>query len=393
MKYKEPKLLISRISEKSSTKNETINKDCKIFEINDINSESTSFNLIISKEQDELDIIIIDHLQAHYVFRNKYKFCELKNENFFYSDQNIHEIYLTIINLFEKGNYRLDFGNNYYNAKLIIHEEIRRKKLSLVLIINKENIKYHQIRKYFNHKFNNHSFQIDHRQQNRFDVKKINEKENMMKSLLHSVEFKSDEYKVDYLSLQCLNSLPLKFLKFTNVSRILYEEEFTLLQSWLENLKFKIDLMYSSEIHGDRVEIFHKKCDGVKDTLTLIFADNEYRFGGFSTIPWSSNRGFSAGNGREFIFSLNKKKKYHNDKNMDKAIYNNPQYFPTFGSGCDINMHFDCFHVNNSYTYSNFQHSYGSKDKLKLENNEKNYLTGKSNFRVIRMEVFKIYFD
>jgi len=186
----------------------------------------------------------------------------------------------------------------------------------------------------------------------------------------------------------------LKYMKFPmNFSKILLQDELTLLKKWFKNKYYKIDLLYSSEIHGEQVETFHKKCDGVKNTLVLFFSNYERRFGGYSTLPWSSKRGFVKGTGEEFLFSLDDQIIFKQEKNFDKAIYNNPDYFPTFGSGCDLNIYRDCFEINHSYTYSNLQHSYGKTQFLGSDKDSKNFLAGGFDFRVIRMEVFKIYFN
>lgn len=189
------------------------------------------------------------------------------------------------------------------------------------------------------------------------------------------------------------NSINNVFDKFSlKSSRIIDPDDLILFKTWFNNKSFKLDLLYSSEIHGENVETFHKKCDGIKNTLTCILTNNEKRIGGFSTLEWSSKRGYSNGTGEEFLFSLNTKEKLNNDANKDKAIYNNPDYFPSFGSGCDLNLYRDCFEVDSSYTYSNFQHSYGKNFVLNKINNCENYFTRKNTFRVLRMEIFKIYF-
>ena len=44
-------------------------------------------------------------------------------------------------------------------------------------------------------------------------------------------------------------------------------------------------LCYRSTTHGAKDTVFHDKCDGKRNTVTIV-KKNEYVFGGFTDIPW-----------------------------------------------------------------------------------------------------------
>ena len=44
-------------------------------------------------------------------------------------------------------------------------------------------------------------------------------------------------------------------------------------------------LCYRASLHGWSVSTFHSRCDGKKNTVTIVKKD-EYLFGGFTDIPW-----------------------------------------------------------------------------------------------------------
>ena len=49
--------------------------------------------------------------------------------------------------------------------------------------------------------------------------------------------------------------------------------------------------MYRASVDGFAAKNFHAKCDGFKQTLTIIRAANSYIFGGYASVAWSQNEG------------------------------------------------------------------------------------------------------
>ena len=93
-----------------------------------------------------------------------------------------------------------------------------------------------------------------------------------------------------------------------------------------KNIKFK--KIYKGTNDGDSSTAFHKKCDNIKNTLILIYASCNKRFGGFTTQTWDGDNINKIDN-NSFIFSIDKMKVYDviKDKN---AIKCNPDQGPIF---------------------------------------------------------------
>lgn len=181
-----------------------------------------------------------------------------------------------------------------------------------------------------------------------------------------------------------INKLP----EYQNKSKIILNSEMNLLKEWLGK-EFKMEILYSSEIHPKNAKYFHEKCDNIPNTLTVVESEFGRRFGGYSKLVWKSSDldEFCKGDGTDFIFSLSKKTIFKNNKNLDKSILNNGNYYPCFG-GFDLQLYNNCFENNGGK--SNFQHSYGVG--VHLDEDKSNYLAGSNSFKVLRLEIIKILF-
>ena len=63
------------------------------------------------------------------------------------------------------------------------------------------------------------------------------------------------------------------------------------------------ELKYRGTRDGLKAADFHKKCDGIAETLTVVKATNGNIFGGFAEKAWSSKNEWIA-DPKAFIFSL-----------------------------------------------------------------------------------------
>jgi hypothetical protein len=106
------------------------------------------------------------------------------------------------------------------------------------------------------------------------------------------------------------------------------------LKSWLPHGRKIGTLLWRATKDGFEASVFHKKCDNVKASLTIITSEFGKKFGGFTALPWEGSTckvDISA-----FVFSLTHKTKHVPFKNLDKSIRCYQSYCPTFGDGCDI---------------------------------------------------------
>ena len=93
-----------------------------------------------------------------------------------------------------------------------------------------------------------------------------------------------------------------------------------------KNIKYKI--IFRSNIDGDCASTFHQKCDKIRNTLILIKASGNKRFGGFTTETWDGND-INKKDEKSFIFSIDKMKIYDIIPGQN-AINCNPDLGPVF---------------------------------------------------------------
>ena len=75
------------------------------------------------------------------------------------------------------------------------------------------------------------------------------------------------------------------------------------------NIKFV--LLYRMTINGNKENDFHRLCDGMGPTLTLMKTSENFIFGGFTPLDWDKTSSFKFDHSNQtFIFSLNLMKKY-----------------------------------------------------------------------------------
>jgi len=144
-------------------------------------------------------------------------------------------------------------------------------------------------------------------------------------------------------------------------------------------------LCYRASTHGWAGSTFHSRCDGKRDTFTII-KNGEYVFGGYTNIPWDTSNSYGS-TSNAFIFSLRNKEGLEPFKSMvtspSYAIYKYSSYGPTFGNGLDIYIANNANSNTNSYTYFGYSYSVpsGVQDRKTL-------LAGTYHFTPDEVEVF-----
>lgn len=166
------------------------------------------------------------------------------------------------------------------------------------------------------------------------------------------------------------------------------EEEKKMVNKWILNTmkseqgkNVQMTLLYKMSAHGNSSSNFHGYCNGKSPTLSLIRTTKGYRFGGFTTVSWSS-RGSSANDPNAFIFSLEFKEKYLSNDG-EYAIYDDGSYGPSFGGNYDFRIANQCNNNNNSIC--NYPYNYYGTRARGLTG-------GVYQFKVSEIEVYKIDF-
>ena len=114
-------------------------------------------------------------------------------------------------------------------------------------------------------------------------------------------ELKNEKEKDTYINISpILNSK----------SKIIYYELFKQLNNWINPSKsLKFELIFTASINGDSAVNFHKYCDGKGPTVTIVKGKNGHIFGGYVTVPFSSDCK-SHYDDKAFLFSLTNMKKF-----------------------------------------------------------------------------------
>ena len=165
-----------------------------------------------------------------------------------------------------------------------------------------------------------------------------------------------------------------------NKSQILNLNEKELFLSWLENKPKKIKLLLDSRIDGDLTQTFYNKCSGKYPTVVFVKTTKGHRFGGYSSIPWKNLNGGFAEDEKNFIFSLDKQKKYNIIKPKN-AIDTDSNYF-AFGGGNDFYVNDKCTSTSNNY--NNNIGTYNTTETNELNGGERNYTV--SSYEVYQIE-------
>jgi hypothetical protein len=150
-------------------------------------------------------------------------------------------------------------------------------------------------------------------------------------------------------------------------------------------------LLYRGSRDGFRSSDFHGKCDGQRNTVTVILTTKGAIAGGFTPLAWDSQS--STGeyraddSGQSFLFTLktagNGPPRKFSLSDRAHAIYCRPAYGPTFGGNHDLFVADGC--NANASSYTNVANYYYAND---TGVNGQQVLFGEYHFTVKELEVF-----
>ena len=162
-------------------------------------------------------------------------------------------------------------------------------------------------------------------------ISSLNERITKMENRINSLENKVNELysiKEEYFKLK-RKEIEQNYNLFPESSIIKKGEENTIL-SWFDKKPKNFKLLFDTNINGDSISTFYKRCQNKTPTILFFKTTNGARFGGYTTSIWA-NKG-SLKDENSFVFSLDKKEKY-NVINKSSAIYCYENYFQ-FGTCC-----------------------------------------------------------
>ena len=195
--------------------------------------------------------------------------------------------------------------------------------------------------------------------------------------------------------MQIVSPLNYKMRNMYNRSILFDVSEFEMVKLEIEKKKGQsvkgLKKLYQATIDGGECSIFHKKCDNIPNTLTVIKSAGYRRFGGFTTAEWDTSGKFKDDK-NSFLFSLDKKKIY-SYKNNGKAIYCHKDFGPTFGSGYTIKIGGNPLNEKKLYTYEFFpdgcSYNFNNDNSALSESGKGN----SSCIYAIEYEVFEVVFN
>ena len=105
-----------------------------------------------------------------------------------------------------------------------------------------------------------------------------------------------------------LSSINRPMIDISKLSVIMEEKDYFFIKEAIENtMKNKIKeikKIYQATIDGGEQSSFHKNCDNIDNTLTIIQSQSNKKLGGFSPVHWESRKKISKdGNNSFLIFS------------------------------------------------------------------------------------------
>ena len=109
--------------------------------------------------------------------------------------------------------------------------------------------------------------------------------------------------KIDVLEKKVKNLEEIINLKIKDKKDIILFEKSTIIKNdyerkMLENFIKENDktkkeifpnLLFKASVNGDEAEDFHKKCDYMGATLTIVLSENGRRFGGYTSSSWDKS--------------------------------------------------------------------------------------------------------
>ena len=170
-------------------------------------------------------------------------------------------------------------------------------------------------------------------------------KEALKKEIINELKFEKEK---EIIKIKAGEINPI----INSQSKIINFDLFKQLNNWINSLKsLKFELIFTASINGDTFKDFHKYCDGKGPTVTVVKGENGYIFGGYVTVPFSSDNK-SHYDDKAFLFSLTNMKKFP-IKMKEYAVNHQSFLGPYIGypDRCDLAIFPGC--LSNKRSYSN----------------------------------------
>ena len=307
-------------------------------------------------------------------YNEQLMFFEIKEKNAFLKDE-----FNLYTNLKELGDI-----NRFFNQ----FETLKEVFDSLKTLITKKNVSIIQEGKKMKMKIinpiNNKEFFINVNSKEKDTKSEINSIIACVNSLTQKVQNLENkvnilENKVNELIKEKEEKKKKELYGQISKSSVINKDEIDLFMNWFDKKPTKIKLLLDSKIDGDSTQTFYNKCSNKFPTVVFVKTTKGRRFGGYCSIGWENANGNWKKDINNFIFSLDKKKKYK-IKQPKYGIQTSSDYF-AFGNGLDFCIYNNCTSNNSNFNYNN---------GVSYETTEKYELNGEYYFTVSSYEVYQI---
>ena len=161
-----------------------------------------------------------------------------------------------------------------------------------------------------------------------------------------------------------------------------YKEYSLSLKNWISSSQY-ISSKLLFRLSKDGKDQYHKKCDNIYPTLTLVETEEGYSFGGFTPCNLKNigNECFEKDNGSSFLFFLNSY-----NKNNYYDYYDNRNYSKSYSNSTILESGY-------IYFYSNFDKCKFNGKYSSINNQNVNGINLNYDFNISEIEVFEIIFE
>ena len=161
-----------------------------------------------------------------------------------------------------------------------------------------------------------------------------------------------------------------------------YKEYSLSLKNWISSSQY-ISSKLLFRLSKDGKDQYHKKCDNIYPTLTLVETEEGYSFGGFTPCNLKNigNECFEKDNGSSFLFFLNSY-----NKNNYYDYYDNRNFSKSYSNSTILESGY-------IYFYSNFDKCKFNGKYSSINNQNVNGINLNYDFNISEIEVFEIIFE
>ena len=339
-------------------------KENKLFSLEILNPDKVLYRLKLSTESNKLEILITNDNLLSLSYKASFQIEDLNKLNrFFRQFDSVEEVFYYLTDLENiKDNIKIIKDGKFIKLTISIPSHLKTKKATEIeMIIPSVEVKESDLIIKLCEKVEK--------------IKVLENKINFLFDCLGKNEKDFEFYEKMKDSVDCIKDLD---------SRIISKIDFATVAIGIkEKLNKKIKeakLLYRASRDGDSTQ-FHSKCDGKKNTVTFVKANNGRKFGGFANAAFNSNNAWIS-DPNAFVFSLDYHECYYYNNN-GYMIYGSSSYGPAWGNGHDLYLASGC---RSNYTSTNNDQSFNYNGRIHA-------LSGGKSFQALDYETYELILE